>query len=180
MLLFFDRHRGLSAFSCMTINIQTVSNFLKGLSMQVYRGFTLIELMIVIAIIACLSMISAPSLMKFLAKAKRAEAYIHLRALANAQKAYFAEFGSYTKNLGDRGLGWKLEGLVNYTYGFNEGAGESHFIGQLKTPASALAGASIGRDSFTIYAAGHIYGEKPDILSIDQHNMIKIVSDALN
>lgn len=154
---------------------------LKGLPMALYRGFTLIELMIVVAIIAFLSMISVPSLMKFLAKAKRAEAYMHLRALANAQKAHFAEFGSYTKNLGDRGLGWKPEGIVNYTYGFSDGAaGESHFIGHLKTPASALAGASIGRDSFTIYAAGHIYGEKPDILSIDQHNVIKIVSDALN
>ena len=145
------------------------------------RGFTLIELMIVIAIIAFLSMISVPSLMKFLAKAKRAEAYIHLRMLANAQKAYFAEFGRYTKNLGCiEGLGWKPEGMVNYTYGFSDGApGESHFIGQLKTPASALAGATVSRDGFAIYAAGHIYGEKPDILSIDQHNVIKIVSDAL-
>ncbi len=144
------------------------------------QGFTLIELMIVIAIIACLSMVSVPSLMKFLAKAKRAEAYIHLRMLANAEKAYFAEYGKYTKSLGADGLGWKPEGMVNYTYGFSDGAsGESHFIGQLKTPASALAGATVSRDGFAIYAAGQIYGEKPDILSIDQHNVIKIVSDAL-
>lgn len=144
------------------------------------NGFTLIELMIVIAIVACLSMISIPSLMKFLAKAKRAEAYIHLRTLANAEKAYFAEFGSYTKNLGSD-LGWKPEGAVNYTYGFSDGAaGEGHFIGQLKTPASALSGATVSRNGFVIYAAGHIYGEKPDVLSIDEHNVIKIVSDALH
>lgn len=149
--------------------------------MNKHTGFTLIELMIVIAIIACLSMISVPSLMKFLAKSKRAEAYIHLRMLANAQKAYFAEYGKYTKNLGSNGLGWKPDGAVNYSYGFSDGAaGESHIIGQLKTPASALAGATIGRDSFTMYAAGQIYGEKPDILSVDEHNVIKIVSDALS
>lgn len=145
------------------------------------EGFSLIELMIVVAIIAFLSMISVPAMMKFLAKAKRAEAYIHLRTLANAQKIYWAEFGKYTKNLGGaEGLGWKPEGTHNYTYGLSGGsAGESHFIGQLKTPASDLAGAHVSRDGFAIYAAGHIYGEKPDILAIDQNNVISIVSDAL-
>lgn len=144
-------------------------------------GFTLIELMIVIAIIACLSMISAPGLLKFLAKAKRAEAYMHLRMLANAEKVYFAEQGKYTKNItGSDGLGWKPEGLFNYTYGFADGGKGGHVIGQLKTPASALSGASVSRDGFTIYAAGHIYGEKPDILAIDQDNVTKIVSDALS
>ena len=142
-------------------------------------GFSLIELMIVIAIIACLSMLTVPGLMKFLAKAKRAEAYIHLQSLANAQKLYFAEHGTYTKNLlGPDGLGWKPEGVVNYSYGFSDGA-KSHVIGQLKTPASALSGASLSKEGFTICAAGTIYGEKPDVLSIDQNNVIKIVSDAL-
>lgn len=150
--------------------------------MKMRSGFTLIELMIVIAIIALLSMISVPTMMKFLAKAKRAEAYIHLRSLANAQKVFFAEFGRYTKNLGGaEGLGWKPEGSCNYTYGLSDGAqGESHFIGSLKTPVSALAGAQVTRDCFILYAAGHIYGEKPDILSVDHNNVIKIVSDALS
>lgn len=145
----------------------------------VFSGFSLLELMIVIAIIAVLSMISMPSLMKTLAKAKRAEAYIHLRSLANAQKAYFAECGSYTKNL-CTDLHWKPEGNVLYTYGFSDGAdGETHFVGQLKTPASALSGASISANGFTLYAAGLIYGEKPDILTVDQHGAIKIVHDGL-
>ncbi len=144
-------------------------------------GFTLIELMVVIAIVACLSVISVPSLMKFLAKAKRAEAYIHLRMLANAQKAYFAEYGKYTKLIGSGGLGWMPEGTINYTYGFSDGSsGKSHFIGQLKTPSSELRGSSLSLDGFVICAAGAIYGEKVDVLSIDEHHTIKIVSDALN
>ena len=62
-------------------------------------GFTLFELMIVIAIIAALSALSVPSLMRYAAKAKRAEAYLYLRTLAHAQKAYFVETGDlYKKN----------------------------------------------------------------------------------
>lgn len=149
--------------------------------MEGCRGFTLIELMIVIAIIACLSMISVPSLMKFLAKAKRAEAYIHLRMLANAQKAYFAEHGRYTKNIGSSGLGWVPDGAVNYTYGFCDGAaGESYFIGELKTQPSALTGSSISQNGFILCAAGQIYGEKIDIISINERCVIKILSDALS
>lgn len=144
-------------------------------------AFSLIELMVVVAIIACLSMISVPGLMRYVAKAKRAEAYIHLRALAHAQKSYFAQHGTYTKNIGAAGgLAWKPEGVFYYTYGFNDGAaGESHFIGQLNTPISALAGALATRDRFTIYAAGNIFGDKADVLSVDQNCVIRIISDAL-
>lgn len=144
-------------------------------------GFTLVELMIVVAIVAFLSMVSIPSLMKFLAKSKRSEAYLYLRTLAQAEKSYYIETASYTKKLaGADGLGWKPEGAFYYTYGFPDGGeGKGHFTGQLKTPASALSGAGITRDGFTIYAAGNIYGSTIDILSIDQNGVIKIVQDGL-
>ena len=71
-------------------------------------GYTLIELMIVIAIIAFLAMIAVPTFMTFLAKAKRTEAYMNLNALATAEKVYWAEHGSYTTDL--TALGWKPEG----------------------------------------------------------------------
>ena len=50
------------------------------------RGFTLIELMIVVAIIAFLSIIAVPNFFKFLAKAKRSEAYMNLSSIYTAQK----------------------------------------------------------------------------------------------
>ncbi len=71
-------------------------------------GFTLFELMIVIAIIAALSALSVPSLMRYAAKAKRAEAYLYLRTLAHAQKAYFVEQGTYTKKIGGTDIGGQL------------------------------------------------------------------------
>lgn len=141
------------------------------------------ELMVVIAIIAFLSMISIPSLMKFLAKAKRTEVFVNLGSLAMAQKTYFAEHGSYTTNLNAKdGLGWKPEGNFNYSYGFNEGAeGQNYFIGKLKAPASALSESRISPNGFTIFAAADIDGDgKLDVVSINEKNEIKIAQDDLN
>lgn len=143
-------------------------------------GFTLIELMIVVAIVGFLSMISIPSLMSMLAKAKRTEAYVNLGSLAMAQKAFFAENGTYSTDLaGD--LGWKPGGDHKYSYGFGSGtAGKHYFTGSLNAPASDLSGAVVSGDGFTAYAAGDIDGDgKSDIISIDQDNKIKIVQDDL-
>src|SRR5580704_12315773 len=91
-------------------------------------GFSLIELMVVISIIAFLAMISVPSFTKYLAKAKRAEVYLQLSSLYAAQKAYWAEHGRYSTQLsGQGGIGWQPEGYTGggsgekfyYTYGFS-------------------------------------------------------------
>lgn len=154
------------------------------------KGFTLIELMIVVAIIAFLSMISVPSFMRFLAKAKRAEAYMNLGSLYVAEKAYWAEHGKYSTLLnGQDGVGWKPEGYSGgganerfyYTYGFNSGQeGQSYFTGKLNTPASDLLGTKADENSFIAAAAGDIDGDgKADVLTVNEHNDIKIVQDDL-
>jgi prepilin-type N-terminal cleavage/methylation domain-containing protein len=156
--------------------------------MNSYKGFSLIELMIVIAIIAFLAMIAVPSFSRFLAKSKRAEAYTNLAAIYAAEKAYWAEHGKYTDVLaGANGAGWKPEGYKGggeqenfyYTYGFSGGEGRNNFTGKLKTNSASLSGARASKDGFVAYAAGNIYGDKVDILSVDENNTIKIVQDAL-
>lgn len=150
---------------------------------EMKAGFTLIELMVVVAIIAFLSMISIPSLTKFLAKAKRSEAYVNLGSLAMAQKAYWAEHGTYATALnGPDSLNWKPQGNFQYTYGFATGTnGVNHFIGKLGTAASALTGSQISPDGFKIYAAGDIDGDgEPDILSVDENSVITLVKDDLS
>jgi prepilin-type N-terminal cleavage/methylation domain-containing protein len=58
-------------------------------------GFTLIELMIVVAIIGVLAAIAIPSFRNYQWKAKRSEAFTNLAALAKAQKSYFASYDQY-------------------------------------------------------------------------------------
>lgn len=153
------------------------------------KGFTLIEIMVVIAIIALLSMIGVPSIMRSLSKAKRSEAHINLRSLYTAQKAYWAEHGTYSSVLrGPGGIGWQPEGYKGggagenfyYTYGFPGAEGVNYFTGNLETPASFLGQAQAGKDGFLALAAGDIDGDgKPDILAIDQNGKIVVLQDDL-
>ena len=144
------------------------------------KGFSLIELMVVIAIIALLSMISIPHFLKFLSKSKRTEAYVQLRALYLEEKAYFSEHGAYTNIIGDQGLSFKPDGALLYTYGFAGTAGKNYILGTLNTPASALKDTKVSGNSFVIAAAGDIDNDgNPDVLTIDQTGTIKIVQDDL-
>jgi type IV pilus assembly protein PilA len=157
---------------------------------MINKGFTIIELMVVVAIIAFLAMISVPSFTRFLAKSKRAEAYMNLHALYAAQKSYWTEHGSYTQILnGPNSAGWSPEGYHGggesenfyYTYGLGNGSeGNSHFTGKLGTSASHLSKGYANKDGFLLLAAGDILNNgTPDILAIDQNNNITILQDAL-
>lgn len=152
-------------------------------------GFSLIELMVVVAIIAFLTMIAVPSYTKYLAKAKRAEAYMQLASIYAAQKAYWAEHGRYSAQLsGQGGLGWQPEGYsgggsqekFHYTYGFGGSEGQNYFTGKLGTPSSYLGQAYADEKGFLAVAAGDIDGDgQPDILAVDQYNNITVLQDDL-
>jgi len=145
------------------------------------KGFSLIELMVVIAIMAFLAMIAVPNFNRFLAKAKRAEAYMNLSAIYAAEKAYFAENGKYSDVLyGEGGIGWKPEGNFYYTYGFTGGEGRNNFVGKLKTPSSSLQSSRADGNGFVAIAAGDIDNDgSPDILMVDENNNIVVVQDDL-
>ena len=62
------------------------------------RGFTLIELMITVAIVAILSAIAYPSYSDYIARGRRAEAQSQLMQSAQWMERFYAENYSYSQN----------------------------------------------------------------------------------
>ena len=58
-------------------------------------GFSLIELVICVAIIGLLASVAIPSFVRFQLRANSTEAIVNLSSIAKAQSTYFSEFGRY-------------------------------------------------------------------------------------
>jgi len=80
------------------------------------KGFSLIELMIVVAIIGILATIAIPNFNRFQAKARQSEAKTNLAAIYAAEKAFYAEWTTYFGNFAD--IGFQPSGRLTYSTGF--------------------------------------------------------------
>mgnify|MGYP001324517829 CR=1 FL=1 len=81
------------------------------------NGFSLVELMVVVAIIGILAVIGIPQYQKFMAKARQAEAKTHLNSIFQGETSYFTEHGTYTGNMATIGAGAVGQNL-RYNAGF--------------------------------------------------------------
>ena len=67
-------------------------------------GFTLIEVMITVAIVAILAAIAYPSYIDYITKSARSEGVAAVMKLANLQEQYYLDNRVYATDMGDLGL----------------------------------------------------------------------------
>ncbi len=71
-----------------------------------HRGFTLIELMIVVAILAIVTTIAVPAYTGYIKTAENTEGWNNLNSLQLALEEYYMENGQYTTDTSSSGLDW--------------------------------------------------------------------------
>ncbi|SFD24811.1 type IV pilin protein [Pseudoalteromonas denitrificans] len=112
------------------------------------NGFTLIELMIVVAIIGILAAVAYPSYTQYVVKSARAEAVTALIDAANRQEQFFVDNYDYTTVVANLGLQAATEtGL--YTLAIASVANSRAFT-ITATPASGVAATDSGCTSLII------------------------------
>ncbi len=87
--------------------------------LQNKRGFTLVELLIVVAIIGVLATIGVPTFRRMIQKSKKSEAKVNLGGVYTSEAAFNAEYNYFGNNL--QRLGFEVEGAAStliYTVGF--------------------------------------------------------------
>jgi len=138
-------------------------------------GFTLIEMMIVTAIIGLLAVVAVPGFISYQSKARRTEAFVNLAEIVRTQRTFQAERDTFFEaavpmpdwdSYGGLGpnkmpwdgpseaafneLGWTPEGRVFYGYGINTGTAEA---------CDAECGPAALSECFTASAMGDVDGD---------------------
>jgi len=79
-------------------------------------GFTLIELMITVAIVAILASVALPSYRNHVIRGNRSAAQAQMMDLANREQQYLLAERSYTSTIGTGGLGVTIDSDVSKFY----------------------------------------------------------------
>jgi type IV pilus assembly protein PilA len=104
----------------------------------VQKGFTLIELMIVVAIIGILAAIAIPNFIKFQARSKQSEAKANLKAVFTAEKAFFQEKDRFSSLTGE--VGFEPERNNRYAYFLNASGTYEPRTGSTLVPGTTFNG----------------------------------------
>ncbi len=105
------------------------------------RGFTLIELMVVAAIVAILAAIAYPSYQQYVIRGKRSAAQAQMMDIANRQQQYLLANRSYASKTQLESGGYALPSEVssNYGYSITVGSGTPPTFTITSTPSGAQA-----------------------------------------
>ena len=135
--------------------------------MQKRRGFTLVELAVVVVIIGVLAAFAVPRFLASVERSKAAEAFNYLSAVQSAQERYHARQGTYASSIDD--LDIKLTPPKYYTVG-QVMAGSSGDLEDSWSLTLTRSGAAAGYGAYTVvftqegYDAAHSgIAQKSDI-----------------
>ena len=136
------------------------------------KGFSLTELMIVVAIIGILATIAIPSFMSYQAKTKQVEAKNNLVAIHTGEVAYFAENNGYIDDF--NAIGFGITGSTQrYYYELGKAS-----AGTLPPGCTASALDKVSDSTFVAVAIGNIDGDSTcDVWTIDQDKVLKNVTN---
>ena len=115
-------------------------------------GFTLIELMVVVAIVGILSAVAYPAYGNYLRKTHRAAAQVHMMELAQAQSQHMADSRTYAETLADLGVATPAAVSQKYTIAVSVADGPPSTFTITATPV--VGGAQVADGALTINSAG--------------------------
>jgi type IV pilus assembly protein PilA len=106
------------------------------------RGFTLVELMIVVAIIGILAAIAIPNFIRFQARSKQSEAKTNLKAIFTGQRSRFGERDRYSSLIAEIGFAPERGNRFLYDMGPVAGGFAACGAGVLEPRAAATIAAA--------------------------------------
>jgi type IV pilus assembly protein PilA len=116
---------------------------------KLMKGFTLIELMIVVAIIGILAAIAIPNFIKFQARSKQSEAKANLKAMFTAEKAFYQEKDRFSSYVGE--VGFAPERNNRYNYSLTVGAATAYDNRSVSAATTSSNAIGIQADLFKGY-----------------------------
>ncbi len=117
------------------------------ISSKARKGFTLVELAVVIVIIGVLAAFGVPRFLKSVERSKAAEAFSYLSAVRSSQERYLAQYGKYSTDISQLDIQYPTPAYFSVG---TVSAGSTSDIQNSWTLTLTRTGASAGYGGYTV------------------------------